>query len=111
MTKYGVMSLTTDRVRVGTQPIVSLYQKSVAKGGTGMIGTCAMSSTAEMHVTGLTTDARSMSALSKNDVMRGTMTIMVPSMKNLTNNAPLKEGATQEESKTFPMISRGCTDP
>jgi hypothetical protein len=34
------------------------------------------------------------SALSKNDEMRGTMTIMVPSMTNLTDSAPLKEGTT-----------------
>jgi hypothetical protein len=46
----------------------------------------------------------SVSALSKNDVMRGTMTIMVPSHTNLTGSAPLKEGATQEDSKTFPTI-------
>jgi hypothetical protein len=43
-------------------------------------------------------------ALSKNDMMREIMTIMVPSMTNLTDSAPLKEGATQEESKPFPTI-------
>jgi hypothetical protein len=65
---------------------------------------CVKSSEVEMHVTGLTNGARSMSALSKNDMMRGTMTIMVPSMTNLTDSAPLKEGTTQEESKLSPII-------
>jgi hypothetical protein len=32
------------------------------------------------------------------------MTIMVPSMTNLTDSTPLKEGATQEDSNPFPMI-------
>jgi hypothetical protein len=53
---------------------------------------------------GLTTVAMIVSVLSKNDMMRGTMTIMVTSMTNLTGRAPLKEGTTQEESKPFPMI-------
>jgi hypothetical protein len=44
------------------------------------------------------------SVLSKNNAMRGTMTIMVPSTTNLTDSAPLKEGTTQEESKLFPTI-------
>jgi hypothetical protein len=76
----------------------------MAEGGIGMIETCAMSSAAEMLVTGLTSGARSVSALSKNDVMRGTMTIMIPSTINLIDNASLKEGATLEESKPFPTI-------
>jgi hypothetical protein len=64
----------------------------------------ATSSAAEMHTIGLTSSARSMSALTKNDVMRETMTIMVPSMTNLTDSAPLKESATHEVSKLFPTI-------
>jgi hypothetical protein len=54
-----------------------------------------------MHVIGLTIGARSMSALSKNDVMRGTITIMVPSMTNLTNSATLKEGHNPGGIKAF----------
>jgi hypothetical protein len=54
-----------------------------------------------MHVTGLTTDARSLTALIKNDVMRGTMTIMVLSTSNLTNSAPLKVGANLGGVKAF----------
>jgi hypothetical protein len=50
--------------------------------------------TAEMHMTRLKTGARSVNTLSKNDEMRRIMTIMVPSMTNLTDNTPLKEGTT-----------------
>jgi hypothetical protein len=92
------------RVRMGIQPAVSLHQRSVTEGIIGMIEICAMSSVAEMHATRLTTDARSMSASSKSDVMRGSMNIMAPYMTDLTDSAPLKEGATREESKPFPTI-------
>jgi hypothetical protein len=54
-----------------------------------------MSSTIEMHVTGLIT--------SRSDVKRGTMIIMVLSMINLTDSTLLKVGATQEEAKSFPI--------
>jgi hypothetical protein len=101
--KYGVTSLTTDRVHMGTQTAVSLHWRNVGEGGIGMTEICA-SSAAEMDATGLTIGARSVSALSKNDEIRGTMTIMVPSTTNLTDSAPLKEGATQEESRLSPMI-------
>jgi hypothetical protein len=94
--KYGVMSLTTNRVRAGTQPAISLHRRNVAEGRIGMTEICVTSSAVEMHVTGLTTSVRSVSALSKNNVIRGTMIIMVPSMTNLTDSALLKEGATQE---------------
>jgi hypothetical protein len=96
--KYGVMSLTTDRVHTGTQSVVSLHQRNVANGGIGITKICATSSAVEMHAIGLTTGARRVSALSKNDVMRGTMTIIVPFMTNLTDSA------THEESKDFSMI-------
>jgi hypothetical protein len=92
------------RVRVGTWPAVSLHRRNAAEGGIGMTKICTTSSVAEMHVIGFTTGTRSVSTLSKNDVMRGTMSIMVPSTTNVTNSAPLKEGATQEESKLSPTI-------
>jgi hypothetical protein len=38
----------------------------------------------------------------RNNTMRGTMIIMTPSTTNLTDSAPLKEGA-MEESKHFSM--------
>jgi hypothetical protein len=49
------------------------------------------------------TRAKSETALSRNDMVRGTLIIMLPSMTNLTNNTPLKEGVIQEESKNSPM--------
>jgi hypothetical protein len=104
MAKYGVTSLTTDRVHVGTRPVVSLHQRNTVEGGIGMTDICMASSATELHMTGLIAGIRSVSALSKNDVMRGIMTIMVPSTTNLTDNALVKEGATQEESKLSPMI-------
>jgi hypothetical protein len=102
--KYGVTSFTTDKIHVGTWPAVSLHQRNAAEGGIRVTKICVTSFAAEIHATGLTTGARSVSALSKNDVMRGTMTIMVPSMTNLTDRASLKEGTTQEESKLSPVI-------
>jgi hypothetical protein len=101
MMKYGITSLTTDRVHVGTQPAVSLHRRNVAEGGIRMIEICVMSYAVEMHTTRLTTGVRNVSVVSKNDMMRGTMTIMVPSM---TNSTLLMEGTTQEDSKLFPMI-------
>jgi hypothetical protein len=102
--EYGVTSLTTDRVHAWTRASISLHRRNAAEGGIRMTEICATSSAAEMHVIELTTGTRSMSALSKNDVMRGTMTIMIPSTTNLIDNASLKEGATLKESKPFPTI-------
>jgi hypothetical protein len=76
----------------------------VAEGVIGKTETCVTSSVAEMHVAALTVDGRSMSALSKNGVMKETMTTMVLSITSLTDSVSLKEGATQEESKPSPMI-------
>jgi hypothetical protein len=67
----------------------------------GMIETCVTSSVVEMHAAGSKTGVRSESAL-KNDVTKGTMIIMVCSVTKLTDNASLKEGVMQEESKPFP---------
>jgi hypothetical protein len=102
--KYGVISLTSNRVRTWTKLAVSLHWRSTAEGRIRVTQTGAMSLVVEVNTTGLTTGSRSMSMLSKNDVMRGTLTIMVPSTTNLTDTAPLKEGATQVESKPFPII-------
>jgi hypothetical protein len=104
MVKYGVTSLTTNRVHVETWLAVSLHQRNVAKGRIRMTKICMTSYAAELHTIRLTADVRSMRMLSKNDVMRQTMTTMDPSTTNLTNNAFLKEGTTHEESKLFPMI-------
>jgi hypothetical protein len=62
-----------------------------------------MSSTTEMHATGLKTGARSPSALNRSKVKKGTMTTTVPIMNNLTDSVLPNEGAMQEEPKLFPM--------
>jgi hypothetical protein len=92
MMKLGVMSLTTGRVRAGTQLAVSLHRRNVAEGETGMTETCAMSSATKMHTTGSKTGVRSASALNRSDIKRGIMTTMVPIMTNLTDSILLKEG-------------------
>jgi hypothetical protein len=92
MMKHRVMSLTTSRVRAETQLAVSLHQRNVAKGKTGMTEICVMSSAVEMHATGSKTGIRSVSALNWSDVKRETMTTMVPIMTNLTDSVPLKKG-------------------
>jgi hypothetical protein len=88
----GVTSLITDRVPMGTRPVASLHRRCMAEGMIGMTVTCVTSSMIEMHAFGSKTGAKSESACSGNDTMKGTMLIMVPTMTNLTNNAPLKEG-------------------
>jgi hypothetical protein len=58
-TESGITSLTTGKVPVGTQPAASLHQRSAAEGVIGMTVICVTSSTAEMHVAGLKTGAKS----------------------------------------------------
>jgi hypothetical protein len=101
MMEIGVRSLTTDRVRTGTWPVVSFHRRSMDEGEIRMTETCTTSSGAAMRVAGSKTGAKSESALSMSGVMRGTMITMAPSMINLTNNAPLKEGIMQEGLKPF----------
>jgi hypothetical protein len=64
MMKYMVMSLTTNRVHMGTQPAVSLHRRNAAEGEIGMTEICMMSSMVEMHAIELTTNTRSVSVLS-----------------------------------------------
>jgi hypothetical protein len=103
MMKHRVTSLTTGRLHAGTWLEVLLHRRNVAEGKIGMTETCVTLSAAKMHVTGLNTDIRSMSALNRSDVKRGTMTTMVPLMTILTDNILPREGAMQEESRPFPM--------
>jgi hypothetical protein len=98
----GVKALTIVRVRMGTRPAVSLHRRNVAEDETGMIEAYTTSSATEMHATGSKTSAKSETASNRNDTMKGTMIIMVPTMTNLTDNVPLKEDAMKEESKHFP---------
>jgi hypothetical protein len=88
---------------MGTRLAVSLHQRNTAEDETRMTEICATSSAVETHVVRLKTGARSVSALNRSCVKKGTMTIMVPIMINLTGSALSKEGATQE-SKPFSMI-------
>jgi hypothetical protein len=56
-----------------------------------------MSSIAKTHVARSKSGIRSASALNRSDMKRGTMTIRVFIMTNLTDNGLPKEGAMQEE--------------
>jgi hypothetical protein len=87
-----------------TQLVLSLHQSNAAEDETKISETCAMPSAIEMHITGSKTGAKKKTASSRNNATRGTMIIMVPSTANLTDNAPLKEGAMKEESMLSPTI-------
>jgi hypothetical protein len=100
--EYVVRALTTVRVRVGTQLVVSLHRRNVTEDETWMTETCTTSSAIEMHMTGLKTVAKGETALNRNDTTRGTMIFVVPTLTTLTDNVSLKEDATKEESTLFP---------
>jgi hypothetical protein len=88
----GVTSMTMGSVLTGTRQAVSLHQRSMFEDKTGMTEICATSSTVEMHTVGLKTGVRSVSALNRSSVKKGTMTTMVPIMTNLTDSVHPKEG-------------------
>jgi hypothetical protein len=94
-----VKTLTTTRAHLGTQPVVSLPQWSVAENKIGTTRTWAMSSTIEMHPTWLKTGAKNEVASNESDAMKGTMIIMVPSTINLTGTIPWKEDLMKAGSK------------
>jgi uncharacterized membrane protein len=102
MTKHGVMSLTTDRVHMGTRQVVSLHRRNAAEDETRMIEIYVMSSMAEMHMAGSKTSIRSTSPLNRSNMKKGTMTTMVPIMTNLTDSVLPKGGLMQEQSRPFP---------
>jgi hypothetical protein len=56
-----------------------------------------------MHMAGSKTSVESKSTWNRNNVIRGTMIIMVPTMTNLIGNTPLKEAIIQKESKHPPV--------
>jgi hypothetical protein len=91
-TETRLMSLTTDRVLMGTQQAALLHQRSVADGVGETTVTCMASTAVEMHATRLKIGAESESALNRNNMIIGIMITMVPTMTNLTGNAPVKEG-------------------
>jgi hypothetical protein len=101
MMKYGVTSMTTDRVLTGSWQPVSLHRRNVAEDEIGMTEICAMSFMIEMHASGLKTGVRSVSTLNRSNVKKGTMTSIVPIMTNLADSVLPKGGAMQEESRFF----------
>jgi hypothetical protein len=98
-----VRTLTTARAHTGTRLTVSLPQRSMTENEIRIIGTCAMLSATEIHSIGLKTDAKKETASNKGDTMKGTTTIMVPSMINLTDTVPQKEEAMKVGSKLSPV--------
>jgi hypothetical protein len=100
MMKHGGTSLTTNKVLMGTQQVVSLHRRNAVEDGTRMIEICMISSVVEMHMAGLKTGARSTSALDRSSMKKGTMTTMVPITTNLTNNV-LPKGAQCKRSQGF----------
>jgi hypothetical protein len=102
MMKHGVTSLTTDKVLMGTQQVVSLHRRNVVEDGTRMTEICMMSSVVEMHMAGLKTGARNMSALNRSSVKKGTTTTMVPITTNLTNNVLPKGAQCRRRQGFFP---------
>jgi hypothetical protein len=79
--RHRVMSLTTDRVCMGTRQAVSLHQWNTTKDETWMIEICVMKSAVEIHAAGSKIDVRSASALNSSSVKKGTITTMVHIMK------------------------------
>jgi hypothetical protein len=71
---------------VGTQPAASLYQRSVVEGMVETTAICRTSSTTEMHAIGLEANAMIGSVMSRSSTMRGTMTMMTPTLTNLSGN-------------------------
>jgi hypothetical protein len=78
--------MTTGRFSMGTQPATSIHWRRVAEGVAETTTTCVTSSLEEMHVAGLKTGTESGSVMSRNNTMKGTMTIMVPTAIKLTSS-------------------------
>jgi hypothetical protein len=100
--KHGVMSLTTDRVSMGTQQAVSLHQRNVTEDETGMTEICVTSSAAKMHVAGSKTGIRSMSASNKSRVKKGNVITMIPITTNLTDSVLPKGAQCRRNQSLFP---------
>jgi hypothetical protein len=102
MMKHGVTSLSTGRVLTRTQQVVSLHQRNVAEDKTRMTEIYATSSAVE-HAAGLKTGIKSVRALHRNNMKKGTMTTTIPITTKLPNIILLKGGSMQEESRLFSM--------
>jgi hypothetical protein len=86
-----VRTLTTIGVHVGTRPTSSLPRRSAIE--TRTIEICAMFSTTEMHVIGLKISAKSETALSTNNMRKGTMITMALTMTSPNDNVTQPEDA------------------
>jgi hypothetical protein len=100
MMKHGVTSMTTGKVLTGTRQAVSLHRRNAVKDETGMTEICATLFTVEMHATRLKTGVRNTSALNRSIVKKGTMTTMVPTTTNHTDNV-FPKGAQWGGVKAF----------
>jgi hypothetical protein len=101
MMRHGVMIMTTDKVHIGTQQVVSLHRRNTIEGETGVIEICTTSFATEMHAVGSKTGVRSASVLNRSNTKKGTMTTMVPITTNLTDSVLLK-GDIKQESRRSP---------
>jgi hypothetical protein len=101
---YTWSASRSGRVLMGTRQAISLHWRNASEDETGMTEICVTSSTTEMHVTGLKTSARSVSALNWSSVKKGTMTTTVLITTNLIVIVLSKGGTMQEESRLFPRL-------
>jgi hypothetical protein len=85
-----------------TQPVASLHQRTAAESVMETTATYVTSSIEEMHATGSKADMERGSMTSRNNIMRGTMITMAPTMTNLTNSVLLNEVTCQEVSRPIP---------
>jgi hypothetical protein len=97
-----VMSSTTGRLFMGTRPVASLHEWSMAEGTTETIMIYVMSSVPEMHVAGSKTSTEIESVKSKNCGRKGIMIITVLTITNLTRSGQQKWETSQEASSHTP---------
>jgi hypothetical protein len=99
--KHGVTILTIGRVSMGTQQAVSLQRRYMAEDETGRTEICMTSFAVEMCATRFKIGIRSVSALNRSSMKKGTMTTAVPIMTNLTNSILLNGGHNAGGVKAF----------
>jgi predicted ABC-type sugar transport system permease subunit len=96
------MKMTTSIVPVEIRLVALLHRRSMVEGMAGTTVACVMSSATEMHAAGLKTGAEIESMMSRSSAMKGTMTIMAPTMTNLTSSVLQKGGIFQDVSRFIP---------
>jgi hypothetical protein len=98
----GVIMVTTENVFMETRPAASLHVRSAADDIARTTVTYTTSSAPEMHTAKLKAGAENGSVRSKNNMMKGTMTIMVLPTINLTKSGHQKQDTSQEASRYIP---------